>query len=272
MRGSGHYGDSGGRAHPRGQMQHMSGQRMDHKPVNYYGRPDPLASDKEHSYASKGEAQWRWERDVSKAPTLMSPHLFNEGQGVDGTRLYYQGQRTEVKMGLERQGNSDPLSVSRGEDMDTGYKDNPLLHNFEDLEKKFLDDIMKLSKEQNDAEDAENARHREKINAINVKYEERLGALRARYAHQRDEFLLKESQAREKQYQKAIMDSYPESGMGSNDPHGYAYERGGNYNENQYDSYRERSRFLGNDATGHGFEQRRPYPGGRVYDTGSRYY
>lgn len=43
------------------------------------------------------------------------------------------------------------------------------------------------------------------------------------------------------------------------------------YDTNQYDSYRERARFLGGGRE-HGFEPRGPYPRGRVYDTGSRYY
>ncbi|GKV35059.1 hypothetical protein SLEP1_g43376 [Rubroshorea leprosula] len=46
---------------------------------------------------------------------------------------------------------------------------------------------MKLAKEQNDAEDAENARHRKKINAINAQYQGQLAALRAQHANGRDE-------------------------------------------------------------------------------------
>ena len=45
--------------------------------------------------------------------------------------------------------------------MDVGYEGNHPSQSFEGLEQKFLDDIMKLAREQNDAEDAENARHRE---------------------------------------------------------------------------------------------------------------
>lgn len=64
-------------------------------------------------------------------------------------------------MSLERQGGGDPRSQLHEEDMDIGYEDNHVLQTFEGLEQRFLDDIMKLSKEQNDAEDAENTRHRE---------------------------------------------------------------------------------------------------------------
>ncbi|CAL5432455.1 hypothetical protein ACSBR2_020844 [Camellia fascicularis] len=276
MRRPGHYGDSGGNAYVTAQMQHMSGQRMEQKSGHYQGRSEPLTSDKEHPYgASKADGQWRWERDGSKVPNSMSPQMFNEGQGGDTSRSYFQGQRQDSKMALERQGNNDPRSQPREEDMDIGYEDNPSSRTFEGLEQRFLDDIMKLSKEQTDAEDAENARHRERINTINAQYQEQLAALRARHSGRRDEFLRRESHARQQQYQQATMDHYPNSGMGPSDPHGYGGAAGSEshrtYNVDQYDSYRERARFLGS-TRDHGFESRGPYPGGRVYDTGSRYY
>lgn len=93
------------------------------------------------------------------------PLMFNcdcfIGQGAETSRPYYQGQRTDPRMPLENQGGKDLRSQPIEEDMDIGYEDNPMPQSLEGLEQKFLDDIMKLSKEQNDAEDAENARHRE---------------------------------------------------------------------------------------------------------------
>lgn len=83
------------------------------------------------------------------------------GQGGDPPRSYYQGQRSDPRMVLERQSNNDPRSNPGEEDMDIGYEDKPMLQTFEGLEQRFLDDIMKLAKELSDAEDAENARHRE---------------------------------------------------------------------------------------------------------------
>lgn len=280
--GPGHYSDSGGNAYVNAQMQHMSGQRMEHKSDHYQGRQEPMTSDKGHSHgASKAEGQWRWERDGTKAPNAMSSQMFSEGQGGDAPRPYYQGQRPDFKMASEKQGNSDPRSLPPEEDMDIGYEDKHLSQTFEGLEKRFLDDLMKLSKEQSDAEDAENARHREKINTINTQYQEQLEALRARHANRRDDYLRRESHARQQQYQQAMMGQYPNSSMGPNDPHGYGGLAGGGgggsephrvYNEDHYDSYRERARFLGGNRDHHGFEPRGPYPGGRVYDTGSRYY
>lgn len=64
-------------------------------------------------------------------------------------------------MASEKQSTSETRSQPRNEDMDIGYEDSPLLQTFQGLEQKFLDDIMKLANEQNDAEDAENSRHRE---------------------------------------------------------------------------------------------------------------
>ncbi|KAI4334157.1 hypothetical protein L6164_018881 [Bauhinia variegata] len=71
------------------------------------------------------------------------------------------------------------------------------------------------------------------------------------------------------------------SGIAPADPHGYSsannssapvgeLQRG--YSADHFDPYRERARFLGGGARDQGFEPRGAYPGGRVYDTGSRYY
>ncbi|XVF47046.1 hypothetical protein PTKIN_Ptkin03bG0077800 [Pterospermum kingtungense] len=229
----------------------------------------------------KSDSQWRWER--SDGSKLSNP-MFNEGLGTDGSRTYFQGQRPDPKLSLEKQ-NADPRSRPHGENMDIGYEQNILSQTLEGLEKKFLDDITKLAKEQNDAEDAENARHRERINAINAQHQEQLGALRSRHASHRDEFLRKESLVRQQQYKQAVMDHYPHSSMAPGDtistgnPHGYSGTAGSaavgdghrGYKSDNFDSYRERARFLGG-ARDQGFEPRGSYPGGRVYDTGSRYY
>lgn len=271
MRQATHYGDSGGNAYVGAQMQRMPGQRMEQKSGTYQGQSDHLNSENEYSYgASKAEGQWRWERDGSS-------HMYNEGQGTDGPRSYFQGQRSDPRMALEKQEN-DARSQLREEDMDIGYEDTRLSQSFEGLEQRFLDDIMKLVKEQTDAEDAENARHRERVNKINAQYEEQLASLRVRHANRRDEFLRRESHARQQQYQQAAMDQqYANSGMGPTDAHGYgavntpSEEPPRPYNAGHYDSYRERSRFSGGNRD-HGFEPRGQYPGGHDYGSGSRYY
>ncbi|KAL5580148.1 hypothetical protein UlMin_012590 [Ulmus minor] len=277
MRRQGQHGDSGVNAYAA-PTHHTSAMRID-KSGQFEGRLEAFTPERDDPYVtSKTEGQWRWERDGSKMSNSMNPQMFNEGQGGDAARSYFQGQRPDIKLGLEKQSNNDTRSQPRNE-MDIGFENNPLSQTFQGLEQKFVDDITKLAKEQNDAEDAENARHREKINAINAQYEEQLAALRARHASRRDEFLQRESNARQHQYQQAMVDRYPNSGNRPNDPHSYSgfapsaavadAQRG--YNNVQYDSYTERARFLGGSRDQRS-APRGPYPGGRVYDTGSRYY
>ncbi|RDY04829.1 hypothetical protein CR513_11407, partial [Mucuna pruriens] len=294
MRRQGHYGDPAANTCAGGQMHHMAGQRVEAKSGNFEGRLEAFTPERENPYAnSKPEGQWRWEMDESKMSNSMPSRMFNEGnmkvshlyhgnsfqtpklrgtiscssvgQGVDASKSYFQGQSRN---------NNDSRSQAHEEDMDVGYEGNHLSQTFQGLEQNFRDDIIKLTKEQDDAEDAEYARHREKINAINAQYEEKLAALRARHSSRRAEFFQRESHARQQQYQQIIRDPYPSSGMAPRDPHGYnnlnASSAGGEvqrgYSADHFDPYRERARFLGS-ARDQGFEPRGPYPGGRVYDT-----
>ncbi|XP_061356857.1 uncharacterized protein LOC133301257 [Gastrolobium bilobum] len=280
MRRQGQYGDPSANTYVGGQMHHMAGQRVETKPDNFEERLEAFTPERDNPYAnSKPEGQWRWEMDESKMSNSMTSHMFTEGQGGDASRSYFQGQRPDPKLALQNRSNNDSRSQAHEEDRDVGYEGNHLSPTFESLEQNFQNDIIKLTKEQNDAEDAEHARHREKINTINTQYEEKLAALRARHGSRRAEFLQRESHARQQQYQQTIKDPYPSSGMAPRDPHGYntdnASAAGGEvqrgYSSDHFDSYNERARFLGG-ARDQGFEPRGPYPGGRVYDTGSRYY
>ncbi|XP_048234223.1 uncharacterized protein LOC8281556 isoform X2 [Ricinus communis] len=276
MRRQGQYGDPGANAYVgSAQMQH-SAQRMENRTEtdHFQGRLEAFTPEREHPYAtSKVEGQWRWERGESKMSNPMASRIFSEGQGVDASRSYFQGKGPgqEAKLALEKQGIGDPRFGTHDDNMQIGFEDKPLLQSFEGIEQKFRDDIIKLAKEQNDAEDAENARHRE--------YQEQLSALRARHAGRRDEFLRKESHARQHQYQQSMTDHFPDSRMGPGDPHGYngsapsavINDNHRAYNTDQFESYGERTRFLGN-SKDQGFEPRCLYHGGRVYDTGPRYY
>ncbi|KAH9659462.1 hypothetical protein KPL70_023854 [Citrus sinensis] len=162
MRRQGQYADPGANTYGAGRMQHMPGQRMEQNSGPFQGQLEAFTPEREQPYVtSKSERQWRWERDGSKVSNSMTPQMFNEGQGVDSSRSYFQGQRPDAKLALEKQNNSDLRSRPHEEDMDVGYENKPLSQTFEGLEQKFLDDIMKLAKEQSDAEDAENARHKE---------------------------------------------------------------------------------------------------------------
>lgn len=115
----------------------------------------------------------------------------------------------------------------------------------------------------------------QRINTINAQYQDQLGALRSRYADRRNDFLRRESHARQNEHQRAVAEQhFSNNSMGPSDPHGYdrVEEQRRPYNADHFDSYRERTRFMGG-GRDHGFEPRGQYPGGgRVYDTGSRYY
>ena len=84
------------------------------------------------------------------------------GQGGNGARSYYHEPPPDPKNGLENQSNKEASRTqSHEQDMELGFEDNSLPMSFEGLERKFFDEVMKLAKEQSDAEDVENARHRE---------------------------------------------------------------------------------------------------------------
>ena len=83
------------------------------------------------------------------------------GQGDSGTRSYYQGQMPDQKRGSDNQSNGETRILPHEQDMEIGYEDKPSSLTFEALEQKFLDEIINLAKEQNDAEAVENERHRE---------------------------------------------------------------------------------------------------------------
>ncbi|XP_077245199.1 uncharacterized protein LOC143885096 isoform X6 [Tasmannia lanceolata] len=160
MRRQGQYVDSGVNPLVAAQMQHMSAQRMQHNHLP--ARSDSLPIDDEHKYiASKAEAQWQWDRNGPKGSNPLSSHLYKEGQASDASRSLFQGQRLESRSSLEKQANKDLRAQSHEQDMEVGYEENSPAQTFEGLEKKFLDEIMKLAKEQQEAEDAEIARHRE---------------------------------------------------------------------------------------------------------------
>ncbi|KAF3660325.1 putative FAD-linked sulfhydryl oxidase ERV1-like [Capsicum annuum] len=177
--GGGHYGgaDAGG--------GHYVGANSGAADATYNsGHPSMQQQQIKSEQQQQQQQQWRWERESPNLPTnSMSPNMFPEGkffcpnlqffvlfnafpigQGSETSRPYYQSQR-DPRLALENQGGKDPRAQPREEDMDIGYEDKPVQQTFEGLEQKFLDDIMKLTKEQNDAEDAENSRHREVCSA-----------------------------------------------------------------------------------------------------------
>lgn len=83
------------------------------------------------------------------------------GQECNLTLSYYQGQALQFNMGVENQANKEPRAQLHEQNMQIGNRHNQLQMTSEVIEQKFLDGILKLAKEQSDAEDVEIARHRE---------------------------------------------------------------------------------------------------------------
>ncbi|XP_030456335.1 uncharacterized protein LOC115677326 [Syzygium oleosum] len=279
MRRQGQYTNAGAGAdaYVAAQMQH--GQQMDHSSGQYQGELEAFTPERDNTYVTpRADGHHGWERDGSEPSSALASHMLYEGQSGDASRSYYQGQKPDLRLALEKQGNNDMRPQTHNKDADHGYEKVPFSQTFEGLEQKFLDDITKLAKELNDAEDAENVRHREKINAINAQYQEQLSALRTRHASRRDEFLRRESSARQQQYQQALMAKYSNSGVGPRDPQGFGGipssatvgEAYGPYDADQYDSFEDRARFYG--GARDRLEPRGSYPGGRAYNTSSRFY
>lgn len=272
------YADSHVNPYAASQMQHMPAQRMWPNAAmnNFPGHLDSLSTEEEYQYkSSKVEEQWQWDRDAPNVSNQTSSHSFNEGQGDNGTRSYYQGQMPDQKQGSDNQSKRESRSLRHEQDIKIGYEDNPSSLTFEGLEQKFLDEIMNLVKEQSDAEVVENARHREKIIEINTKYQEKLLALRSQQNAQREEFLHKESQARLNQYQQAGVTHHPNTGIhdAHKTPVAAVAEAQQDYATSQYESYKERQHLLGS-VSGRtpGAEARVPYPSGRVYNNAARHY
>jgi hypothetical protein len=83
------------------------------------------------------------------------------GQGAEGTRPFYDGQKSDLKVGQEKQPRKELRDQPRTDKFEARHEDYNLPSTFEGLEQNFREDIVVLSKELHDAEDAENTRHRE---------------------------------------------------------------------------------------------------------------
>jgi len=83
------------------------------------------------------------------------------GRSAAGSQSFYDGQRSDPKVGLEKQPSKETRDQPRTDRTETRYDDYNLPRTFEGLEQSFHEDIMMLSKELQDAEDAENSRHME---------------------------------------------------------------------------------------------------------------
>lgn len=289
MRRQGQYGEADINSMVAAQLHHYQAQqRVQKHPENSYTGRDPAQASAEHQYTPPKARQSQWDRGGPNASSQVPSYAYNEAQGAGGAQSFYDGQRSDTKVGLEKQPSKESREQPRTERTETRYENYNLPRTFEGLEQSFHEDIILLSKELQEAEDAENSRHMERLKDINTQYQEKLLALRARQANYRDEFLRKESLARQQQYQHASMSHYA-SNSTAGEQHGYnptaagtpPVAAGGAYGEahrgyasGQYESFSDRPDYPefhdGGRGRGRSSEQRAQYPGGRAYNSGGR--
>ncbi|XP_073304717.1 uncharacterized protein [Primulina huaijiensis] len=205
------------------------------------------------------------DRDVPRMPAQnqLLTQIYPDARPGSNSISRYHRSASDSTADLANIVSREAGNQSHEQDMEIGYEDKPQLVTFEGLERRFKDEIFNLIKEQADAEDAENTRHKEKLIELNDKYQEKLSTLRAQQASRRKEFLGKELEERQRQYQQTETGN-PWITNVPNDPHSYA----GTYHS-AHAGRPERASFP---RWSQGAEERVPYPRGRDYDqTGARY-
>ncbi|XP_066389008.1 uncharacterized protein [Miscanthus floridulus] len=301
MRRQGQYGEADINSMVAAQLHHYQAQqRVQQHPENSYSGREPAQASGEHQYTPPKVRQSQWDRGGPNVPSQVQSYAYNEGQGAGGAQSFYDGKRSDSKLGLEKQSSKESRDQPHTDRTETRYENYNHPRTFEGLEQSFHEDIILLSKELQDAEDAENSRHMERLKEINTQYQEKLLALRARQANYRDEFLRKESLARQQQYQHASMSHYANNSTpGEQDgyhptalpgeQHGYnptaagtpPVAAGGAYGEahrgyasGQYESFSDRPDYPefhgGGRGRGRGSEHRGQYPSARAYNSGGR--
>ncbi|ESW16197.1 hypothetical protein PHAVU_007G136700 [Phaseolus vulgaris] len=202
----------------------------------------------------------------------------NEDEGNNGIKSYIPDEMIwDWKYSQMNQAN-EVMDQPHEQDKEIGYEESTSPATYEGLEHKFIDEIMKLTRDRSDAEDAEFARHKERILEINTEYQEKLSSLGALQATQREEFLRKELHARVNQHHEGRRNHCPN--MNVADAYGYVcppilcdgeaidsrfhgaieYKHDG---ERTLRSSRGRSR---------GGEAKVPLPPGRVYNNSAVYH
>ncbi|XP_031505569.1 uncharacterized protein LOC116267801 [Nymphaea colorata] len=282
MRHQDHYARSDVNQLVAAQMQHMAVQRMHHNPglEPYAGRSDAIQLEAEQRYAPlKSESQWQWDgKDPKGGPTSLGSHLYREGpENINS----YQGQKSDLNSVMEKApSNTDTRASDHHEqDMEIGYEEAQLPETLEALDQKFMDETLRLTTEQQDAEKEESARHLKRMREIDEQYQAKLSTIWARHRNQLEDLIRREAQLRHQQYQHAARSQYQHGSVGAGDLHGYGASFGDGpqgYPTRAYDAYRERMQSYGNASHPHprnpAYDVRGPYPGGRIYDTNPRYY
>lgn len=280
------------------QMQHIAAQRMQHNSSSqpYQGMADVPPMDMDQRYgSSQADGRWKWEGARNGTNSVPS-HLYKEGRGPsdpssgnispskvrgpDGASPYYHGQMPDI---MPPEGSNVLLKDSdQKQEMDVGFADQSLPKSLEALEHKLMDEVMTLIKDQNDAEDEENARHRECTREIHEQYQAKIVALRTQHAKRREEFFRHELLSRVGQHQQPVLSKqYHETAggpmLGHDDHRGYGTGLGEGHQvyPGGYESRRDEMQYYGNPPHSYnrnqGYDIREPYPGSRMYDSAQRY-
>ncbi|KAG6550474.1 hypothetical protein Mapa_007948 [Marchantia paleacea] len=233
------------------QMQHIAVQRLQHAAPNLgpLGPPPPMDEDKrtiEH-IASQLEARRQWEAVSGSTQNLNGsgaspPFSYKDGRGASGggSLSSYSGKGSGSEGGYYHNKNMDngPYQSGGGslpeleQDLDGGYEEKGLhAQTLEELEQRFLQETMELTKDQNVEEDKEKAKHRERMNEIHEQYQQKMTILRSKHTKQREDFLRHELQIRHQQYQQQTGYGMYYGGGGVTVPS----SRGGPYNGNSFD-------------------------------------
>lgn len=268
------------------QMQHIAAQRMQHSSgsQHYPSIPDVPPIDMEERYSSsQGDGHWKWEGRGPSDPVSgnISP---SKVRGSDGASPYYHGQ---MPQSIPAEGNNVlPKESNQKVEVDVSFEDQTLHKSFEAFEQKLVDEVMKLTKEQDDAEDEENTRHRERTREIHEQFQAKLEALRAQHGKRREEFLCHEMQSRVDQYRQPVSSKqYHESGGGPmlgynenlNDNRGYSSSVGDGHQgyPGGYDARRDEVKYYGNPPhtfnRNQSYDMREAFSGSRIYESSQRY-
>lgn len=176
------------------QMQHIANQRMQH---NSNMQPHPGQADgpfgEERQIANQLEARRQWEHDNQNGSFSVAPYGHKGGS-------HYIDQNQDHRTNMEKE-SGITKDQDLAPDMESGYGQQSMPQTLEALEHRFVQETMELTKELNDAEDKESARHRERMRSIREQYQQNMVTLRAQQAKYREDFLRRESQLRQQQYE-----------------------------------------------------------------------
>eukprot|EP00250_Pteridium_aquilinum_P020624 c24889_g3_i1 orf=439-1338(-) len=194
--------------------------------------PDPLAASHMQHIASQ---QTQYDPNVQPYAGQEGPYYDEQHSSMDqmARRQWETGNQNGsfgmasfgLKGGPQYDERSIPKGVAkeedRGRDVEAGFDQQAMAQTLEALEQKFVQETMQLTKDLNDAEDSENARHRQSMREIQEQYQQKMVSLRAQQGKRRDEFLRQEAHFRQQHYQQ-YQHQQPQAGSKF-----YNYDMGG---------------------------------------------